>query len=443
LSAINWSALPDNRRRAMRAAIAAQCFGMLTQQMVSGGILLLYLNAMGAKPAIILIVLNLTPFLTSLLSVPLGFSADRIGIKRVGTLGNVLMILGILCIAGAASLRYVNPDFVLPTILTGLVIHTIGAAFFNTGWFSLLSHIVPSELTGRYFGILRFSWQLVSLLFYAISATLFSPQTPLWIYQFVLCFGAISVACRYIFYKDLPEVPASEKERLTFKGSVQSAVTLPGFAPYLAYLLLLICVTGNSQDMLRLSAVRGCGLGDNQVLFLTVGTMTGALIGFRFMGSLIDRLEPRTVFLMCHIGYAVALALFPARILLHVSPLVAGIATSLILGVVSSTLGLSTTAQSFRICCGSQRTIAYALISATQSMGSSLSGFALAGLLSGMGKSVPGGNPFDLVLLGLASFILMQILGIKLLRTVPQNALKTSNHTLKKKVGIKTQKVLN
>jgi MFS family permease len=415
LKAIDWHALSADRRRAMRAAIAAQCFGMLTQQMISSGVLLLYLNALGVQPSLILVVLNLTPFLTSFLNVPLGFSADRVGIKRFGTIGNVLMFTGITCISVAASLRSFNPEFILPVILAGLVIHTVGAAFFNTGWFSLLSHIVPQELTGRYFGVLRFSWQLVSLSFYAISALLFSPRTPLWIYQGVLFLGAVSVACRYIFYKDLPEVPASERERLTLTDSVKSAATLPGFLPYLAYLFLLICVTGNSQDMLRLSAVRGCGLGDNQVLLLTVGSMTGSLIGFRFMGSLIDRVGPNKVFLLCHIGYALALILFPARVFLHIPPLIAAIATSLILGVVSSTLGLSTTAQSFRICRGTQRTVAYALVSTTQSIGSSLSGFALAALLSGLGKNVPGGNPFDLVLLGLAIFILVQIAGLKLL----------------------------
>lgn len=125
----DWALLPTDRRRAMRGAIAAQCFGMLTQQMISGGFLLLYLNAMNVKPAFILLLLNLTPFLSSFLGVPFGFSADRIGIKRFGTIGNVLMIAGIACIASAASLRNVNVDIVIPVIITGLVIHTIGAAF--------------------------------------------------------------------------------------------------------------------------------------------------------------------------------------------------------------------------------------------------------------------------------------------------------------------------
>lgn len=280
---------------------------------------------------------------------------------------------------------------------------------------------MPSELTGRYFGVLRFSWQLVSLLFYAVSATLFTSKTPLWIYQVVLCIGAVSVGCRYIFYKDLPDVPPSERERLSLNRSVRSALGLPGLAPYLAYLLLLICVTGNSQDILRFSAVKGCGLGDNQVLFLTVGSMVGSLIGFRYMGRMVDRLGSQKVLLICHIGYAIALFLFPARVVLHVNPLFAGIATTLMLGVFSVTLGLSTTAQSFRICRRKQRTVAYALISTTQSMGSSLSGFALAALLSKMGANVIGGNPFDIVLLGLGGFILVQIAGLRLLTNNQEN----------------------
>lgn len=415
MKAADWSSIPADRRRAMRSAIIGQCFGMLTQQMLSGGILLLYLNAMGVKPALILLVLNFTPFLSSFLSLPVAWGADCVGIKRFGTWGNFLMIAGASFIAGAASLRGAAPGLVLPAILVGLVIHMVGAAFFNTGWFSLLSHIVPTEVTGRFFGVMRFSWQLISLSFFAISAFLFSARTPLWIYQSVLCLGALSVACRYLFYKDIPGAPVAESKPLNLIKSVQSALKLPGFAPYLAYLLLLVCVTGNSQDMLRLSAIRGCGLGDNQILFLTVGSMFGSLTGFRYMGRLIDRLGPRRVFLLCHIGFAVALLSFPARVLLHIPPLAAGIFTSMILGLISSTLGLTTTSQSFQICRGSQRTIAYALVSATQSMGSGLSGFALAALLAHIGTSVPGGNPFDLMLLGLGVFVLVQIAALRLL----------------------------
>lgn len=399
----------------MRSAILAQCFGMLSQQMLSGGILLLYLNAMGMRPAVILLVLNLTPFLSSLLSVPLAWGADLVGIKRFGSWGNYLMILGLGLIVGGALLQRQDASLVLPVILIGLVIHTVGAAFFNTGWFSLLSHIVPTELTGRFFGALRFSWQLVTLLFFVLSTFLFSARTPLWIYQAVLSVGGIAVGCRFFFYKGIPNAPPLEGKALNLKASVRSALRLPGFAPYLAYLLLLVCVTGNGQDMLRLSAVQGCGLGDNQILFLTVGSMLGSLAGFKYMGRLIDHLGPQRVFLLCHIGFAVALFLFPVRVVIHVSPLTAGFIASMVLGLISSTLGLTTTAQSFRICRGAQRTIAYALVSATQSMGSGLSGFALAGLLSRLGTAVPGGNPFDWILRGLALFVLLQIAALRLL----------------------------
>jgi hypothetical protein len=55
-------------------------------------------------------------------------------------------------------------------------------------------------------------------------------------------------------------------------------------------------------------------------------------------------------------------------------------------------------------------------------MGSGLSGFALAALLSHMGVSVPGGNPFDLILLGLGVFILVQIASLRLLENKRESA---------------------
>ena len=384
---------------------------MLTQQMLTGGILLLYLNAMGVKAPIILLVLNLTPFLSSLLSIPVAWGSDCIGIKRFGNWGNSLMIAGMAFIVSSAFLHDAEPRLVLPVILLGLVLHLVGASFFNTGWFSLLSHIVPVAMTGRYFGVVRFSWQLVTLLFFVISAFLFSARTPLWIYQAILAAGALSVCCRFIFYKAIPDVPVVRDSTLNMTGSVQSALALPGFTRYLAYLLLLVCITGNGQDMLRLSAVGGCGMGDNQILYLSVANMAGSLAAFRFVGRVIDHLGSRRMFLLCHIGFAVALLLFPARAALHLAPLAAGIVASVLLGLVSSTLGLTTTSHSFRVCHGAQRTIAYAMVSAIQSIGSGLSGFALAGVLSHAGAD----NPFDRILLGLGVCILVQIVVVRLL----------------------------
>jgi hypothetical protein len=38
-----------------------------------------------------------------------------------------------------------------------------------------------------------------------------------------------------------------------------------------------------------------------------------------------------------------------------------------------------------------------------------LSGFALAGLIAGLGRNVSIGNPFDIILTGLGGFILLQV----------------------------------
>jgi MFS family permease len=404
----------------MRSAIGAQCFGMITQQMISGGILLLYMNAMGVKPSVILVILNLTPFISSFLSIPMSIGADSVGIKKFGTSGNILMITGVFCLTITGSLQaHVSAHTTLTLIITGLVIHTIGSVLFNTGWFSLLSHFVPSELTGRYFGLLRFSWQLVSLAFYAVSSLFFSPRTPLWVYQFVFAIGGVSVACRYLFYRKLPEAPRIDRKLVTVKKSLQSVTALPGFIPYCCYLLLLICVTSNGQDLLRLSAVKGCFLGDNQILFLTVSSMLGSLAGFRLMGSLIDKYGADRVFIICHIGFSLALVSFPLRTFLHLSPLIAGIVTAFLLGYFTSTNGLCTTTQSFRICSGPQRTLAYAIISTVQSSGSSLSGFALAGFIAGLERNFFIKNPFDIVLTGLSGFILLQVIALILVRRPP------------------------
>lgn len=403
---LDWNSLPADRRRPMKAAVLAQCFGMFTQQLLSGGVLLLYLNAMHVGSALILVLLNLIPFISSGLSIPLGWGADRFGVKIFGSIGNGLIILGIVLIAAAGSLLPVAPQLVLPVIIVGLAIHTIGASLFNTGWFSLLSHIVPPELTGRYFGILRSSWQLLALIFYAITALFFSERMPPSVYQILLIIGGISVACRAIIYRELPDVETNRNEQKGFVKAITATTSIKGFLPYVGYLFLLVFVTGNGQDMLRLSAVKGYGLGDNQILLFTVSSMLGSLIGFQTMGTVVDAKGPRFTMKLCHLGYAAALFILPGGTWIHLSPFISGIAASLLLGFTTSTLGLSTTAQSFMICRGSGRTIAYALISSIQSFGSGLSGFALAALIHHLTNG-GNSNPFNLVMICLSIFVVL------------------------------------
>lgn len=415
-----WSSIPPDRRRAMVSAVVAQCFGMLTQQMLSAGLLLLYLNALQAPPGQILAFLSLAPLLTAVLSLPLGWCADHVGIKRMGTLGNWTMVTGLALVAGAGSVS--DPFRRTAVLALGLVLHTVGATLFNNGWFSLLSHIVPRAVTGRYFGILRFTWQVVAIAFFSISSLFFSAHTPVPVYQLLMGLGAAAIAARSLFYRDIPSPPPPSEPLPPFLPALRRILGIPGLVRYLVYLLLLSITTSNGSDILRLDGARGIRFGDDFLMRLSVAGMVGSLVGFATAGRFIDKWGPRRVFLVCHFGFAIALALFPARDHLPLPAETTALAAAALLGASAATLGLATTAESFLLCSvAGGRTLAYSVVTATSTFGSGASGFALSALV---GRMVGGrwANPFDLVLAGLAGWILLQILSIRMLGRPPRDA---------------------
>jgi MFS family permease len=422
------------QRRVLGKVVGAQCFGMLTQQMLTGGLLLLYLNALGAPPARIIALLSVGPLLSALLGLPLAWLSDRAGIKIFGAWGNGLIVAGMALLASAGACLPYGQGVVLAALMAGLCVHTLGSALFNSGWFALLSHVVPSGITGRFFAVLRSSWQLAAIACFGVSALFFSRRTPVAVYQALFALGALSVALRGWFYRDIPEAPTRPGIPRTFRATLGEALRLPGLARYLAFLLPMVLVTGNAADMLRLSASRGSGFGDDQVLYMSVAGMIGALAGFSAAGPLADRYGPARLFLGCRFAFAFALALFPARHYLQVSAAAVGIAAAALLGSCSAALGIAVTSQSFATCVGAGRTTALAMIQAVQTLGAGLGGFILAGCLARLRASSalavpvpdPVFNPFDKVLLGLAGFIFIQAAWQSLLSVRAESRLQGS-----------------
>ena len=89
------------RRRAMRQMILCQCFGMLGQALFTSNVVLLYLLALGIGEAQTLMYLALPNIMLAVLIVPIAHFSDRGRIKRIGNIGILVIIVGILVLAAA------------------------------------------------------------------------------------------------------------------------------------------------------------------------------------------------------------------------------------------------------------------------------------------------------------------------------------------------------
>ncbi|HEX9047923.1 MAG TPA: MFS transporter [Verrucomicrobiae bacterium] len=373
---MSFATLTKTEKRVLRDSIGAQCFGLLTSQALSGGVLLLYLHALKCGTSTILLVLAVGPFLSALLNIPLAYYAGRNGLKRSGQFGNVLMVAGMSVIILAPDL----PGAALGWIVAGLLVNTIGSSLFLAGWFALLFNVVPKHYTGRFFGILRCCWQIVGIAFFGMVTLFFKAQTPIHVFQILLAICTAGLVIRMFFYQGIPE-SGGLKVDADFLPSLRAVIVHDGYSPFLAYVFLLVFFTSESMDVLRLMARQSLGFGDNSVLAMSVAGMTGSLGGFFLGGKIVDRWGTRPVFVICHLAFGLFLSLFPLRGFLPVQPVALAVAVSSLLGLAQATISIAFTARSFAVCAPEHRSLAVGLIFSFQTLASAVSGVFVSGAL--------------------------------------------------------------
>lgn len=301
---------PERRRAAMRSAVFGQCAGTVGSIVFANGLLLLYLKWLGMSDLAVIRSLAIFEVARAVLLLPAAHVADRHGIKRVGGAGLLMTIVGFAGITAAAS--FSRPaSFVI--VLTGITLFSAGYALFSAGWFALLSGFVPRETRGRFFGILRFSWQAVSIVFTA-ACTLVMPQNPgKGMFQALLLILTLGQADRLWHYRRLPEIAEPAAADADWKEAMGHVIRAPRYMPFSAYVFLLSLFTAGGPVLFATVEKEILGLGADGVVMLGTFLMVGYLAGFAAGGLAVDRLGTRVVFLLAHVGYGVSLIGLPLR----------------------------------------------------------------------------------------------------------------------------------
>lgn len=298
------------QRRGMSAAIWSQAFGTLGTLAFRSNILLTYLTSLHITSSRILVLLSLPPAIDALTRVVFGYFADRKGKKKLGlpgltmnSLGFVLIVLSGFAAAGWRELL----------LVAGILVYALGSPMWESGWFALLSPMVPDALRGRFFGRMRTTWQLVGVIFFGICGWLLPSDAPLAAYQVVLGVIAAAMMVRMVLYASLPELERPPEKSDSFRQVMGDLLQSAGFVSFCAYVFLLSLTTAGGPIIFGLIEKKVLNFGDNDVVWLGTLTMAGSVAGFFVFGKAIDRFSTKPVFLVCHFGFSAVMTLFLLR----------------------------------------------------------------------------------------------------------------------------------
>ncbi len=402
-------------RRAFRAAIYGQSFGVQPQQALSRGLGLLYLYALGLPPQAILVLLSASVLIRGLLSIPAGYLADRLGKKRVGIFGQVLSIAGFVLLTAAGWATAGSPRLLMVTL--AILLFGAGTALFGAGWIALLSPLIPPESRGRLLGRLRFYRQLAAVAVGSLTALWMTDTTPL--VGFQMLFGALT-AClvvRLLFYGQIPELEHTAGSRTHLAGAIRNILAIPGYRRTCALVSSLFFVVGGVPMLFGLLAIEVLSLGDDDVWWLGVAMLIGHLVGSWLGGSLIDLVGGYRVLALCQLAFGGSLVLFLSRGLVS-SPVLSAAAASILFGLTKTTLEITTAAELIGLVPQSHKALAISTCMSLVYLADSLAGLLIAALLPHLGTvrwQLPGAVPstaYDVVLIGLCGLLAALLLWV-------------------------------
>ena len=111
--------------------------------------------------------LSLVNVLQALLLIPAAWLSDLHGPRWFALRGIALCGIGFVCLPVSAWLPRGGMSL-LTMLVVGIALYGTGVAMQLGGWYSLLAPVVPTSLRGRFFGVLRVTWQAASILFAAV-----------------------------------------------------------------------------------------------------------------------------------------------------------------------------------------------------------------------------------------------------------------------------------
>lgn len=364
--------------RGRRAAIAAQCFGAIGLVLFSNNFMLSYFKRLGMSSSHVLMLFAVPHIMALFLRMPMAFVADRFGKKKLGFAGLAVSLAGfsVFLIAGAA------PEASVYLMLTGgILLFGLGSNITGASWFSLLSPIVPANMRGRFFSTLRISWQSVSVVFTLVSSMILSRVNAVRVYQAVLAAALVMMAVRIIFYRRIPEVENTERERKPFLRSLMYVVRLPGFMPFSAYIFLINLCTGSTVWLFGLLQREALEFSEGLVIKLGMAVLVGNIFGYYIGGKGVDRYGNRSVFLVCHLGFAAILTGVIGRVYLPGPAVLYITLLCMLFGVLHAAVGIATSSEMFALLPQENKSLATSFVLTMVSLGTALAGILPARMI--------------------------------------------------------------
>jgi len=255
---------------------------------------------LGASDMFSMITTSLVPLLCGICIIPMAWLATKVGNKKL--IVRVCSLAAIAYFVVVASPFFGSYASII--LMTMLVFFAFCSTGYVAGWFPLLDSFLSSERRSDYLGRMRFTWQLVTVVFLLTVGLAIGKEPPIWKLQVVLLICAVIYTGRIFFISRIPSFAGQKKEVLGFKDGLITAIENKPLVGYSVYLFVLNLATYGTVPLVIIYLKKHLNAPDNIIVIISAATMVGMLLGSISAGRIIRRWGIKDTLLGIHILYA-------------------------------------------------------------------------------------------------------------------------------------------
>lgn len=373
----------QKRKKAYRAIILTQCFGMLTYFLFSNGFYLNYFTKLGFSSAAFALLVSLPWLLGGFLLLPFAFLSDRLGKLKLALIGQVGMMISVLVMMMAG---WGGEQLALPLAVTALLIYCFGISVQSSNWFALLNPIIPADFRGRFFGRLRVTFLTVNVLFTLLISGVLKLTQSMTAFQLLLGIVLIAHILRYRTYARIPELEseaAETGEKHSFRFAVKQVFAIPGYLAFNGYVFLITLFTAGVPIVFNLMQKDVFSFSESAIMAVGNFFLGGTILGCWLGGRAVDRFGTRAVLLVSHVAYAAVIIgmlsrhWFPWPLMIHVMLCAA------LFSMVSGVAGVAITSEALALIPERNKSLSTAVHMVLINWGAALAGLFIAWSLRG------------------------------------------------------------
>ena len=301
--------LSDKTRKKARihAYLSSSLSCIASNMLTETATVVIFMTILGCSEAFMMLCPAFNSIFAMLFMIPASNLVNRFGKKRVSWAGSIMGCTGFLVMA-------CSPFFgklAVPAIMTGCIIYSLNMPLHNTSWFALMDEFLRTNERSRFFGTMRYTYQIVSGLVILFLGLIIGKNPPILLMQCAIGIAGILFLGRGYFNSLFPENPHPTYETPNITRGIIDSLQNSSLPGYSLYMLLLTMATGALMQLTFIYLKKYVQLDSNTVLLLSVLSIAGSTTSYIVYPFLVKFSSIKTLEIAAHAFYTlIAFMLF-------------------------------------------------------------------------------------------------------------------------------------